>query len=187
MKKVKFGAMVLVSIFVIGCKSTKNTTKTQTTTTDKDKVPFRSVYITRDGLTLTELKRIYFYNSSEIKMTREVSKPTSKVVNGKVEIKESKSTEVKYVPAETVGVVIKSFKDKVLVSFSKKDPNFQFYFYLQSDGTYRLDPSNGGTMSYPETGKKYHIYSKNCKLLFSKNVEKKTEHIEDEAEGNDGS
>lgn len=178
--------MILLTTFVIGCKSTKNSTTTQQLSTDDDMIPFNSIYFTKYGVTVIELKKIYFYNSSEIKMTRESSKSTSRVVNGALETDDDVKSEAKKVPAETVGIVIRSFKNKVLVSFSKVDPNFQFYFYLQKDGTFSLSPSDGGTMTYPETGKTYNIYSDYCKLLYSKKAKKTTKYIEGTAEGNDG-
>ena len=154
---------------------------------EDDFVPYLVSYIREYGTSMYELKRIYFYNSAEIKMDFSGTITTSKVVNGRVIVDRKKEEELKIVPRGTVGVIKATKKDKkngdmVLVSFSKKDPTFRFWFHVQTDGTFKLVSS--GTDA--PNGKYYNITTKNCKLLFSRTIYTRTIYSENEAEGDTG-
>ncbi len=195
MKKIQYLLVIGILSFAAICACSKKAASgagntSQNTDDDKDPLTLSDIYDENRNrlLTPTELKTVHVYNSKEIKMTREVVERSSKVVNGNIDSKEKTKLEILTVPKGTIGSIKKIFGNNTfLVSFSKKNQVFRFYFYLRGGRYYYLSPTDGGKMTYPKVDKTYQIYShRGCKLLRVGTDDPKTEVKENEAEGDDG-
>ena len=187
MKKITFAVTILL-LASFGCKSPKNTTTVKNTYSTDDYLPFLVSYIEEYNIGAVEFRQVYFYNSREIKIDCQESYATSRVVAGGVlQVEKNKEQDLKIVRKGTIGTVKEVFHDdqngdKVLVSFSKKDPTFRFWFTVMENGTFELLTSEMEATN----GKTYDVYTRNCKLMFSQKIHTQTDYKENEAEGDDG-
>lgn len=141
------------------------------------------------GLTLEEIKKIQFYNSDEITLSR-INKNMSKSVEGGVLYGlDSNETVIKKIskgtPGRPVSVDIKNgVAVSMLISFSAEDKDLRFWFFAKPDG-YLMESGKNGQIERLG-GIKYNLSTPApniCKLMLYDGVKRGTKTISSIAEG----
>lgn len=141
------------------------------------------------GLTVEEIKKIQFYNSDEITLSR-INKNMSKSVEGGVLYGlDNNETVIKKIskgtPGRPVSVDIKNgVVSSMLISFSVEDKDLRFWFFAKPDG-YLLESGKNGQIERLG-GVKYNLSTPApniCKLMLYDGVKRDTKTVSSTAEG----
>lgn len=194
--KNKYLLFLVITWVVIlnGCKTTegevKKTTQTKVEPAPKDEVfePFYFSLFTK--LSVSNVKSLYVYNSTEIKLSRSYPGGTSKVENGEIIFDNLNIIVDKLVPRNTIGVVdsISPNKKLMFVSFSKTEDVYKFWFEMNEiDGQYHLSSNKEGNIK--RGGYDYNVTidsTTTCVLRVKIKREQHREYQKGKAEGDDG-
>lgn len=141
------------------------------------------------GLTVEEIKKIQFYNSEDITLSR-LYRNVSKIVENTIAWGvDSSETIIKKVSKDTPGRPVEveaknGIVSALLVSFSAEDKDMRFWFFVRADGLIMEGGKNGQLER--AGGLKYNLQippPNICKLLFFDGVKRGAKTTQWTAEG----